>query len=782
MLKRLLEMPIRQRLPLSIALIVVAIAASMGLFFYAQAYQSQKATTVTNVEALAKDQAARVKGWVDDKKAQLAAEASNPFIAASVRNFRLAIASDGGDLASVRQAYVLGNPLPKADRQNLQDAGDGSAYSAAHKRVHERFRKELTQLGYYDIFLFDTQGDLIYTVAKEDDFGQNALRGELGASGLGAVYREAASAAPGEIAVVDFAPYAPSANAPAAFMATPVFDGLGLRVGVLAIQLPNEELSAIVNRASALGDLGDMYIVGQDGKSRTYSRFDGRFEILQQVRDVPFIKALKAGQTGLFYGTEGLSGAQSLALTVPLDMGFAKWVLVTELDKSEYLAHLMKLRNRIILFVLAGVVVTIVVSTLGSRTITVPLRSFVRSMDEVAAGDYSKSVGVAERLDEIGLLGRNLTAFRDQLAKAEALAAEREEDRVRQDRVVKELSGAMRSLASGDLTRSLDEPFPEAYEELRQDFNATVETLNDLMGSVVENATEIHTRAEEINSASDDLSQRTENQAATLEETAAALDELTSSVRAAADGAAEVEAVVKDARNGAEESGRVVTDAIDAMSGIKRSSDEIGQIIGVIEDIAFQTNLLALNAGVEAARAGEAGRGFAVVASEVRALAQRSSDAAKEIKHLISTSSDQVDSGVSLVNRTGDALADIVERVSNIAELISDIASGSQEQSVGIGEINVGVTELDKVTQQNAAMVEEATAASTTLKQEAANLQGLVARFRLRGGVGHAAEVSVPVLQFSRSAARESTTRAAAAPRVSFETKHAVNESAWQDF
>ncbi|MBL3567524.1 hypothetical protein JMM59_21340, partial [Rhodovulum sulfidophilum] len=331
-----------------------------------------------------------------------------------------------------------------------------------------------------------------------------------------------------------------------------------------------------------------------------------------------------------------------------------------------------------------------------------------------------------------------------------------------------------RSLSEGDLTSTIDTKFADDYEQLRQDFNATVETLNALMGEIVENATEITTRAEEISGASDDLSRRTENQAATLEQTAAAMDEMTASVRAAAEGAAKVEDVVREARGNAEQSGLVVREAIGAMSEIKKSSDGINQIIGVIDDIAFQTNLLALNAGVEAARAGEAGRGFAVVASEVRALAQRSSEAAKEIKTLISASSDQVETGVSLVNRGGAALTDIVERVGNIAALIADIATGAQEQSVGLAEINVGVNELDKVTQQNAAMVEEANAAAVTMKQEAGNLQTLVARFRLKGP---AAAVS------PRPRTETAIPAAAPPPTAEFEPpKRAVNDAGWQDF
>ncbi|MVO18740.1 methyl-accepting chemotaxis protein, partial [Parasedimentitalea huanghaiensis] len=246
----------------------------------------------------------------------------------------------------------------------------------------------------------------------------------------------------------------------------------------------------------------------------------------------------------------------------------------------------------------------------------------------------------------------------------------------------------------------------------------------------------------EISQASDDLSQRTESQAATLEQTAAALEEMTTSVKSASEGARSVEGIVNEAKSEAEASGTVVQNAVSAMTEIEDSARHISQIISVIDDIAFQTNLLALNAGVEAARAGEAGRGFAVVASEVRALAQRSSDAAMEIKTLIGDSSKQVEQGVDLVGKAGTALNSIVERVSHISQLVSEMAVGTSEQSTGLGEINLGVTQLDQVTQQNAAMVEEATAASHLLNTDANKLAKLVSHFNIDGNQQAPAEDS----------------------------------------
>ncbi|WP_237400828.1 methyl-accepting chemotaxis protein [Rhodovulum sulfidophilum] len=479
----------------------------------------------------------------------------------------------------------------------------------------------------------------------------------------------------------------------------------------------------------------------------------------------------EAGSRSAYERLREIAGAASAQDNAAMaDANAAGAALLADADAARDRLHLVTLGSGAI-FILAPVLTWILIIW--------PMGRLARVTGRLAQGELTEVRGFGIFGGEIARMGAALVVFRDRLVerdRMQRLEREAEQDRqaraAQQNAVVSELAAALQSLSAGDLTARLENRFPEDYERLRTDFNATIDTLNELIGSVVENATEIHSRAEEIAGAAGDLSHRTENQAATLEQTAAALDEMTSSVRSAAEGAAKVEDVVREARGNAEQSGLVVKDAIGAMAEIKKSSDGINQIIGVIDDIAFQTNLLALNAGVEAARAGEAGRGFAVVASEVRALAQRSSEAAKEIKTLISASSDHVASGVALVNRGAAALSDIVERVSHIAELIGGIATGAKEQSVGLGEINVGVSELDKATQQNAAMVEETTAASTTLKQEASSLQRLVSRFRLRGVPGAARAT-----RRAEPAPSPDDARMLTEPR-----KSAVNDGGWQDF
>ncbi|MFZ1339284.1 MAG: methyl-accepting chemotaxis protein, partial [Paracoccaceae bacterium] len=337
--------------------------------------------------------------------------------------------------------------------------------------------------------------------------------------------------------------------------------------------------------------------------------------------------------------------------------------------------------------------------------------------------------------DEIGGFARGINAWRTSILETQALA---EQDKLReaeQARVVGDLTTSLSRLAALDLTVSIDSPasnpFPERYQELRQNFNGVVTTLASTIEMIRSTARSIDSGATEFNSIAQDMSNRTETQAATLEETAAALDELTASVQSTAGNAADADRAMTENGRQAEEGGQVVRRAITAMEAIEQSSRQITRITDVIDDIAFQTNLLALNAGVEAARAGDAGKGFAVVASEVRSLAQRASESAKEIKRLISQSSEQVENGSTLVHATGQALDDMIARIGSVTTLIADIANSAREQSLGLSEINTGVKQLDEVTQRNAAVVVQSTTSSEALHNDALRLSEGLAQFRL---------------------------------------------------
>ena len=404
-----------------------------------------------------------------------------------------------------------------------------------------------------------------------------------------------------------------------------------------------------------------------------------------------------------------------------------------------------------------------------SATIGAPVAAMTAAMRRLSAGDNDVEVPAMGRKDEVGQMADAVAVFKsaaieklrieaEAAAHRDAVEAERAANEAEKAEVARSdainiaaLTEGLDRLAGGDLTHRITIPFSPKAESLKANFNAAAERMQQAIRAIGTATGGVNSGSDEIAQASDDLSKRTEQQAASLEETAAALDEITATVRKTASGALEVSSLVAQARAGAERSGTIVEQAVSAMSQIESSSTQVNQIIGVIDEIAFQTNLLALNAGVEAARAGEAGRGFAVVAQEVRALAQRSADAAKEIKTLISTSTAQVEAGVDLVGQTGEALSRIVEQVASIDSLMKQISASTTEQATGLNEVNGAVNQMDQVVQQNAAMVEEATAASHSLKNEAKSLAEMVARFR----VTHSAQAVAP----------RTTPRVAAPPR-----------------
>ena len=404
-------------------------------------------------------------------------------------------------------------------------------------------------------------------------------------------------------------------------------------------------------------------------------------------------------------------------------------------------------------------------------------------MMRLAGGDFEVAIQGTSRRDEVGDMARSVQVFKDNGIEIRRLEQEAETQRrsaeetrreneatlaeADQERIamVESIAKGLDELSQGNLTFRLTETFAPTFEKLRSDFNAAGDQLQEAMTQIKTTASSIRVGTDEISQSAEDLSRRTEQQAANLEESAAALDEITAAVRRMAEGAVAANEAAGRANADAERSGKVMTDTVRAMTGIEQSARKIAQIIGVIDEIAFQTNLLALNAGVEAARAGDAGKGFAVVASEVRALAERSAASAKEIKALTSASTDEVGAGVQLVGQTGKALDGIVSNITQLNKLVAEIAASAQQQAAALREINAAIDNMDQVTQQNASMGEENTAACFGLASESQQLEDLIGHFKI-GDVA-LAEAAPQQVQRPRSKERSAAasmrgTRAAA--------------------
>jgi methyl-accepting chemotaxis protein len=427
---------------------------------------------------------------------------------------------------------------------------------------------------------------------------------------------------------------------------------------------------------------------------------------------------------------------------------------------------------------------SVVIGLMLIRAVCSPLRLMTGTMGELAGGNLEVEIPAAKRKDEIGKLAGAMNAFKDQLAAAERSKAEQTQI------IVSSIGSGLACLAKGDLTHRITSDLTGPFAKLKEDFNDALSRLQNTMSTVLASTSGISSGASEISQAADNLSKRTEQQAASLEETAAALEQITATIKKTAQNAKETSAIVTTAKSAAEDGGRVVETAIEAMGEIEQSSKKITDIIGVIDEIAFQTNLLALNAGVEAARAGDAGKGFAVVASEVRALAQRSSEAAKQIKTLIKTSGEQVNSGVKLVGESGAALKRIADQVIAINNLVGEMAQGAQQQATGIEQVSAAVTQMDHVTQQNAGMVEESTAASRSLAAETTELANLVSFFKVSASETVTKQTSAkkPAATIAAAAAPQRRQRQLAVAAVCAATALAADratetlENDWREF
>ena len=750
-------MLLSKKLPItivSISLLSIAIASSAGLYLGSS---SLTAAAYDRLSAVVDGRRNELKAYLDRIKFQLRDVAESATTRQALLDFSIAWPMVEGDKgAELQRRYIKDNPHPTGKKQLLESA-QIDTYDKMHARHHAFYRYMVDAYGYYDIFLINPEGDVVYSVFKELDYATNLVSGDWASTDLGNVFRETMERAdPNAFIFRDYAKYGPSNDAPASFIGKAVSNGHKI-IGVLVFKMPSDRIQAIMSNKTGLGQTGEAFIFNKDGYFLSDSPFTDQADALATRFVSPLTEQTSKAEviTGLASGHR--EGDYKVAM-IDIEFLGSTWTLASIISESEALAGLTQMKFWILIASLALSVAIVAFSIWFAGTITAPIDRLVRNMSKLADGNLDFELDSQSRADEIGKMISAVQVFRDAAieknsleANAERTKSEIEENRQRQeakDRASSEelnnavalLADGLDQLAEGNLTVQITEPFKDDLDDLRVNFNSSIERLRQTLLSITDDTVSINESSGEIRNSADDLSRRTELQAATLEETTNALTEFKATVNTTSDSANEASEMTKLAAVDAEKSSEVVENAVKAMQSIETASSEITTIITVIDEIAFQTNLLALNAGVEAARAGEAGSGFAVVAQEVRGLAQRSAEAAQDIKALISKSNNEVKSGVGLVNEAGNALEAIAEHVASINGKISSIAESSNQQMVSIQGLYQAVSEMDAGTQQNAALSEESNAMSQKLASDVSNLLQRISEFETNSSEANWAE------------------------------------------
>ena len=677
-------MRISQKLPALLAgfSISACIITALAAYFIAASELTNSAHT--KLSALGEARKSTLSGYLESIKEDLSVIAESEIARNALTELSPAFDEFGNRGTRVLQElYITNNSHPTGEKHKLDFARDGSSYSLAHRHHHPWFRKLLEERGYYDIFLISTGGDVIYSVFKELDYATNLLTGEWKDSDLGRVYRMANSnPQPGAIAFTDFAPYAPSYDAPASFIATSVIGSNNTVIGTLIFQMPIERINQIMQASQGMGESGETYLVGSDYLMRSDSRFFEESTILKTQVKTATVKAAIAGQSGVQQSLDYRGISVESAFT-PLEFQGLTWALMAEVDTDEALAGVATLRN---VAALIAVVVAVFVGLAGvlvsKKLITQPIGSMVSAMGKLAGGDKSITIPCTEQDDELGDMADAVEVFKQSMIKTEQLAAGEERTRIERTKQERQLGEERERLAT-----------EKANEQERQRKEAEIrsERMNTLTLDFDRLATEVLTA---VNNASEELDNTARSMSGLANENAhqatvvASASEQTSiNVKMIATASEQMASVIAEiARQisySAEIANKAVTEAEDTsrtVHSLSAAAQKVGAVVNLIKDIADQTNLLALNATIEAARAGDAGRGFSVVAAEVKNLSSQTAGATDEI-------TDHVAEIQAVTKSAVEAIASIEATIGEMNEVSTTIASAIEEQGLATQEI-----------------------------------------------------------------------------------------------
>tara|TARA_Y100000588_G_scaffold158613_2_gene172520 strand:+ start:262 stop:2424 length:2163 start_codon:yes stop_codon:yes gene_type:complete len=684
------------KLPLVTVSVAALVAITMGAVCFLIASNGVAQLTDNRLEAVARKAAESVHARMESIERELLLTAGNPNTVTAVESFRDAWKElRGNQTEKLQSAYITNNPNPTGQKDMLDDAGTGTTYDVIHAWFHPWFHKFQQDGGYYDVFLFDAEGNLVYSVFKELDFATNfgdSNPGQWAKTDLGTVFREAMKAGEaGKVAFTDFQPYAPSADAPAGFISTPVVNLGGEVIGVLALQMPIDELSNIMAAPDGLGETGELLMVGDDGLLRNDSRFspDVNDVLTTAVGFDPVTDADSANDTTSFGASHKYRNAEMHFAATPFEFHGVTWQLVAVQENREAYAMIANLGWLIAAITGGAILFAAAAGYASSRTVTKPLTGLVGTMRRLADGNTEVEVDATDRADEIGDMAQTVLVFREnaieRIKLEQITASENSQKQERQD-AIDRLIG-----------------------EFREEMDQTLKQVDAQIDEVLELAEQMSALAQSSADQSRSSSRAAETASSNVQSVASASEEMTAAILEISEQVERTKGVVETT------TGSAMT-ARDRISSLDESAKQIEAVITLIQDIAEQTNLLALNATIEAARAGDAGKGFAVVAAEVKNLANQTAQATQDIGQQISGIQGSTNEAVS-------AIAEIAQHVESVSEYTGSIAAAIAEQSSTTGEINRSVQEAASGTNlaaENMMHVDEAIAqtsdASTKVK------------------------------------------------------------------
>ncbi|MCA1298857.1 methyl-accepting chemotaxis protein [Stappia indica] len=664
------------RISAKIPLLIVAIAAATSLATGIAAYVSSSAqlseAASNSMVALVHARKEQLADYLGSIEEDLKLTASNETVIDALAEFDRTYGELGtSPNAALRKAYITGNPNPAGQKHKLDAAADGSDYSKAHARYHPWFRKYLESRGYYDIFLINADGDLVYSVFKENDYATNILGGEWSGADIGKVFQTVkANPAAGRIGFTDFAPYAPSAGAPASFIATPVLDARGAFAGALIFQMPIDRLNGIMAESAGLGESGETFLVGSDFLMRTETRFRKAGDpstILKRKADTPTVRAALAGQSGAQHIAD-YRGEPVLSAYIPLAFNGLTWALMAEIDEEEVQRPVVQMRNQILMLGLGVVVLMASIGFFFARTISKPIAAMNVAMASLAEGKLETEIPYTQRSDEIGDMASAVQVFKDNALEVKRLEEQQAEAAARSEAEAREMR-----------------------ERMAQDFEAAIGGIVDTVASA---ATEMLSAAQTLSSTAEETSSRSATVASAAEEASTNVQAVSGAAEELSSAIAEINRQVSDSQEISQTAVRNVEVTNQRVGELTTAADKIGQVIALITDIAEQTNLLALNATIEAARAGEAGKGFAVVAAEVKELASQTARATEDIGHQIKGIQGATQETVTAIDSIGETIGQIRAVSTAISASVEQQGAATHEIARNIEQVSMGMHDV----------------------------------------------------------------------------------------